>query len=139
MNLAKLIKDRSSGAIQVRVVNNISFEMMYILEKLGLARRPDWLEEIDEQQGIEILETILWKHLGYNDEIMERTTARRHAEEFISSFVEPECRLYSNGKWQNFRKSSVFSFNSMTEAMYNAGVVIIHPQYAAMLWVEDES
>jgi hypothetical protein len=138
MNITKLIKDRDSGSIQVRAIRNYGFELELILAELGLARKPDWLEEIDVQQGTEIIEAILWKELAYNDELMDRTLARSYAEEFMNSFVESDCRLYSNGKWQTYHESNAFSFNPMTEATFNAGVLVIHREYAAMLWVEDE-
>jgi hypothetical protein len=105
---------------------------------VGLAPKPEYLNEIDGNYAEKVIETILWKDLAYGVEIMPKDKAQRYAKEFLKEFYNYECQLYTNGDWKNYHEKSSTVCSPLTSATFDAGVLVVHPKYLVSIWVRDE-
>jgi hypothetical protein len=105
---------------------------------MNLAPDPEGLSEIDDRAAIKIIEAILWKDLAYHAEIMPKEQAGEYARWFIENFSGPESRFFTNGDWNDYHQTVSNSWYAFTDATFDAGVIVVSPQYAICLWVEDE-
>jgi hypothetical protein len=138
MKLKELVTLRRAGILRIQVQRNYDYDLKIILKNLGLVQEPESLLKITSAQAIATVETILWKDLAYNSELMPRATAREHAEYFVNEFTDDNTSTYSNGDWPEYHQRSSSGWNPMTSATFDAGVIVIHKDYVACLWVEDE-
>ena len=138
MNIPELIHHRHAGCLRVVFVSHWSETVDEILPQLGLAAEPTCLRQVERGDAIATIETILWKDLAYSQELMPRATARLYAEDFIREFAEDGCVIYSNADWKGHHESFSSSWDPMTPATFDAGIVIVNFASAVCLWVEDE-
>ncbi|MCB0714165.1 MAG: hypothetical protein KDD67_17710 [Ignavibacteriae bacterium] len=138
MNIQELLKTRNAGFLRLAFIHNYDCSLKSILQRFGLIAEPDRLHVINRAQALTAIESILWKDLAYGYEIMPRETARAYAEAFLTNYGSKEYTFYSNGDWTLDDQSSVRGWNPMTEATFDAGVVVVGSRSAACLWVEDE-
>jgi hypothetical protein len=99
-----------------------------------------WLE-ISSQQAHTIAAAVLHRDLARGDEIMPMRTAQELATEFLDLAPEPHT-YFTNGEWDLLASddtlASEVSFDPLTEAAFNAGVVCVGEAVAAVLWVQDD-
>lgn len=101
------------------------------LEELGRG----WVE-VDERLAREFLTAILHKDLAYKVEVMPEARAHWLSEEFLRSFGEHGSRFATN--IADVPSSSPFAWTPATEFTFDAGVVVLGPAAAGLLWVADE-
>lgn len=80
-----------------------------------------------------ILSRILWKDLAYSIERMSLSTAKRLAAEFLKNFVPPMLYL-TNG--ENLAHN--YTYDPITDATFDGGVIAFDGKKVGMLWVMDE-
>jgi hypothetical protein len=112
--------------------------MQHLLKSMSLAPEPEGLKEIDTSTAEKIIEAILWKDLAYGAEIMPKEQASKYALWFVEQYSSQECKLYTNGDWVNYHQKSSNGWHPLTDATFDGGIIIVHPQYAICIWVQDE-
>jgi hypothetical protein len=80
-----------------------------------------------------ILTRILWKDLAYSRERMSLSTAKRLAADFLANFVPPMLYV-TNGE----NLESNYSYDPITDATFDGGVIVFDGAKVGMLWVMDE-
>jgi hypothetical protein len=112
-----------------------------ILSTFGLAAEPKFLREVPADKAKQVLAAILHQDMAYKSEAMPLARAMQLAQDFLSSH-ESGARFFINADWSEYfapkNGPSSFSWNGLTEATFDAGVVAIDQSIASCVWVEDE-
>lgn len=101
------------------------------------------IKEVDRKNAAEILKSLLYKDMAYDECLMPLHDAHRLTEQFFSLF-SPDCRIYSNSNWNKNEYTNKFfefgfrSFNSLTEATFDSGLIMIQEDKIGIIWFEDE-
>lgn len=86
---------------------------------------------------------VLHRDMAYNAEVMSDARAAELADAFLSHFG-PGTRYFSNGTWHLppvVRPGRVVcgaSWDPVTPATFDTGVLAIGPERFGCLWIEDE-
>ncbi|MEP6763828.1 MAG: hypothetical protein ABJB66_05915 [Gemmatimonadaceae bacterium] len=108
------------------------------LQPLGEA----WLE-ISGYDAHMIAAAVLHRDLAHQSEIMSHAEAVELAEAFFDLAPEPHV-CFTNGAWadlfdeENESVSDSVSFDPISNATFDAGVICVGDGVTAILWVEDE-
>lgn len=94
-----------------------------------------WIE-INREEAQKILLLILTKDLAYNTNLMSLAEAEQLLLRFFSFFTA-DCQFFTNASF-NKGYSRIKSWNSITKATFDTGVVIVNTHRIGILWVEDE-
>lgn len=100
--------------------------------------------QIVKSEALEILTLILHKDLAYDGEIMPEESAAALSTTFLQGFEDGSASFFTNTDYT--RKDGIFgkqsrlgpTWNSVTKATFDAGVIVISKTQCACLWVEDE-
>jgi hypothetical protein len=100
-----------------------------------------WLE-ISAYDARIIAATVLHRDLAHDSEIMSRALATELADAFLDLAPEPHV-YFTNGAWADLfdegnELSDSVSFDPISDATFDAGVVCVGEGVVAILWVEDE-
>jgi hypothetical protein len=96
--------------------------------------------EISSSEAVGILRNILNRDLAYNAEIMPGEVAQELAERFCALFPQT-ARYFTNGGWRTSlggEAQSPVSWQPLTDATFDAGIVAVGNGYLGVAWVEDE-
>ncbi len=93
-------------------------------------------KEINREEAQKILLLILTKDLAYNTNLMSLSDAKQLLLRFLS-FFKADCQFFTNASFNN-KYSRIKSWNSITQATFDTGVVIVNTNRIGILWVEDE-
>lgn len=128
------------GGMQTGIVRGYDqADLSGILQAFGLHDLPQDLKVIDSERARLVLRSLLWKDLAYHAECMAESTAIEFADRIVTEFVTPAGKIFTNSTdWEGYHTASVASFNPMTDATFNGGVIVVEPEYAVCVWVEDE-
>ncbi len=101
---------------------------------------PQW-DEISASDAHAIVATLLHRDLAYGNEIMPFATAADLATQFFDLVPEPHT-YFTNGDWArsaaNSAQAELSSYNPISDATLDSGVVCLGDGRAALFWVEDE-
>jgi hypothetical protein len=106
----------------------------------------NWLE-IDRPEAHWVLTHVLWADLAYSAAIMTRDEAMTLAGRFQWFFMDTiyeGCRYYTNSTWTHRMvplpdpTDCLDGSWPITDASFDAGVIIVSPERIGMLWVKDE-
>jgi len=140
-NIKQFLMDRGcNGPVRLTIVSDGSRDIVGIVNSLFFSvytHTPD-LVILDRSEAVTVLELLIWKELAYDTEMMPRSVARGYAEEYVNTYYEDGCVIYSNARLNRSGEASdlVFYF-SMTSSVFDGGLIIVHKDYAACLWIED--
>ncbi|MEP7096386.1 MAG: hypothetical protein ABI748_01880, partial [Dokdonella sp.] len=101
-----------------------------------------WLE-ISAYDARIVAAAVLQRDLAHDAEIMSRAEATELAEAFLDLAPEPHV-YFTNGSWadlfdeENKSSSDSVSFDPISNATFDAGVICVGDGVTAILWVEDE-
>lgn len=139
MNIRDILKMRNCGFLNIQCVNYYNEGLEQLLPRLGLAAKPEALTEISREIAGKIIRTVLWHDLAYGGELMPEHEAKQFAQQFLDEFTNADSMLYTNSDWSEIDdKPFLNSWSELTEATFDAGVLILNHDYAAVLWVQDE-
>ena len=111
--------------------------------EFGLADQPSFYREIEETAARYLIRTVLHRDMAYNAEVMPAALAVELADRFLAQFG-PGTRYFSNGSWHLppvVRPDGVVcgpSWDPVTPATFDTGVLAIGPERSGCLWIEDE-
>jgi hypothetical protein len=101
----------------------------------------DTLEEIGTREhAVKILTRLIHQGMAYDSEIIPEKEAAQLAEIFISHFGN-EARYYSNSPWKLnvlSQKNELSSWDPLTEATFDSGIIIVGKSSIGIAWFEDE-
>ncbi len=143
MNVAdQIIAARNVGLIHCGLSAHLSASLSQLAAEFGLAPEPANYREIDAASARWLMELILNRDMAYNAEIMPADCAGELADKFLSQFRGQGTRFFTNGGFHETRGSKLTwsdaSWNPVTQATFDTGVLILGPQCSGCLWVEDE-
>lgn len=139
MNIRDILKKRNCGFLNIQCVNYYNEGLRQLLPRLGLAAKPDALTEISREIAEKTIKTVLWHDLAYGGELMPEHEAKQFAQQFIDELANADSIFYTNSLWSEVDgKPFLNSWSELTEATFDAGVLILNHDYAAVLWVQDE-
>jgi hypothetical protein len=122
--------------------------LSYRKDKQGHEQRPisgeevlNVLEKIEDKGKAKIILTILLhKDMAYDSEMMSLEEAEELAERFLSYFSDT-ARYYSNSEWKKKESTGTHHLNSwdpLTDATFDSGLIIIDEKQIGITWFEDE-
>jgi hypothetical protein len=92
--------------------------------------------EIDAPSARRLATWILRYDLAYESEIMTAELAEHLAEAFLDACADEAARYYTNGTFHEALGSA--SWNPVTKATFDTGVLVAGVVRAGCLWIEDE-
>lgn len=133
-------KLRDAGVLRTALVSSYQETLSKTLEKIGLFNDEELLNVIDKELAHDVVARILWKDLAYNVELMPKDKAYEFSDKILTQYYTDECTIFSNSQWEEKDNENVrlIGFNSMTNATFDSGIIIKHPNYCFCIWVEDE-
>lgn len=106
-------------------------------KKFALASDPELYREIDRGAAREILIRVLHRDLAYRSVLMTKRRAEELADRFLDAHGTGPCRMFTNlMSFSEVPRAS--SWNPVTAATFDLGVLILGANGSACLWVEDE-
>ena len=114
-----------------------------LVRQFGLGDDPASYKEIDETAARYLIHLVLHRDMAYNAEVMPLARAVELADQFLAQFG-PDTRNFSNGSWHLppvVRPDAVAcgpSWNPVTTATFDTGVLAIGQARSGCLWIEDE-
>ena len=138
-----IIAARVFGAVRCGLSSLRSPDVSELAREFGLRDDASCYKEIDEAAARHLITSVLQRDLAYNAEVMPESTAAELTDRFMAQFG-PGTRFFSNGNWHLppvVRPDGVVhgaSWDAVTSATFDTGVLAIGPQCSGCLWVEDE-
>jgi hypothetical protein len=114
-----------------------------LAREFGLDDEPSFYKEIDEAAARDLIRSVLHRDMAYNAEVMHEARAAELADQFLAQFG-PGTRYFSNGSWHLPRVVLVNgvvcgpSWDPVTPATFDTGVLAIGQERSGCFWVEDE-
>lgn len=105
--------------------------------EFGLAPDPASYREIEAATARRLIELILHRDLAYHAEIMPAARAAELADRFLASFGTDGVHYFTNGNCAE-QGGRNWSWNPVTAATFDTGVLVVGPRRCGCLWVEDE-
>lgn len=134
----EIFKLRDCGQLRINTVSSWKGETFNdALILLGLLPNESGLREIDFAYAKDVISKILWKDLAYKIELMPLEKAQLFANKIMADYYSDECTLYTNVGTGELHGTSL-SWDPMTKATFDCGVIIKHADYCFCVWVEDE-
>ena len=138
-----IISARAVGAVRCGVSSRHANTVAELAREFGLRDEPRFYKEIDESAARNLIRSVLHRDLAYSAEIMPEARAAELAQRFLAQFG-PGTRYWSNGSWHlapvTLPNGVVHgaSWDAVTAATFDTGVLAIGPGRSGCLWVEDE-
>ncbi|HXG11461.1 MAG TPA: hypothetical protein VNK04_17030 [Gemmataceae bacterium] len=138
-----IIAARIYGTVRCGLSSRASPTIPESAREFGLRDEAGCYKEIDEEAARRLLRLVLHRDMAYNVEIMPEVRAAELADAFLAQFG-PGTRFFSNGTWHLpavVRPDGGVigpSWDPVTSATFDTGVLAIGPEWSGCLWVEDE-
>lgn len=149
------IQDFKSEIVSKRSMGNVLLEIQQISSEINLAQTEELQEildlfvsqmgcvglgdnwkEIPQDAAKKILERVLTKDLAYSSEIMAIEEAESFSDKMFN-FFQNSCKFFTNAVFTD-NYSALSAWDSLTEATFDTGIIIVSPTMIGMLWVKDE-
>ncbi len=101
------------------------------LRKVGCKPIGESWQMIPLREASEVLSTILWRDMAYDNPIMEKAQAEQLTTRFLALFPD-RPRFFTN------RDRRYKSWMPATDATFDMGVIALTTNRVGMLWCEDE-
>ncbi len=144
---AKITERRPSGRVTCELVTQPEWAKARILadravESVGLRPLGEGWHEVSERDAVLIATGVLGRVLGSHAVVIPRAEAEALVDELLTLVPEP-FTCFTNGDWadvfgEEAAQKSGFSFDPLTDAALDAGIVCVGDGVTAVLWVEDE-
>jgi hypothetical protein len=138
-----IIRERACGIVHCALSSRPSQTVPELAREFGLRDDPACYKAIDEHAAHRLVRLILHKDLAYQAEVMPEARAVELANLFLQQFGSG-ARYYTNGTFHEERRQvseavwSGASWDPVTQATFDTGVLVIAPRCSGCLWVEDE-
>ncbi len=114
-----------------------------LAREFGLHGELSCYKEIDETAARHLVWRVLHRDMAYNTEIMPDARAAELTDRFLAQFG-PGTRYFTNGTWHLLPVAEAgtviagASWDPVTDATFDTGVLAISPECSGCLWVMDE-
>lgn len=132
----KIIAARA-GDLIVGIRSRSQYSITDAATEFGLFPEAKNYREVDGQDAEAILTTVLAEDLAYNCERVPRAEAEQLAADFIHQFDNEPARFYTNIEFGE-SKNALGGWTPVTDATFDAGVLIVSPTRIACAWFMDE-
>lgn len=139
----EIIAARIYGFVRCGVSSQPSPTVQELAREFGLRDDPSCYKEIGVSSARRLVRLVLHRDLAYNVEIMSESRAAELTDKFFAQF-DPGARYFTNGTFHerprriNESVTAGASWDAVTEATFDTGVLTIAPKCSGCLWVEDE-
>jgi hypothetical protein len=107
----------------------------HYVTSLGFLPIGEKWRRIERQEALHILESILSLDLAYLSPVMPRERAHQVAGSFLAHFTSGIAHFRTNG---SFDDKHAGSWESISDATFDHGVVAFDDEHIGILWAEDE-
>jgi hypothetical protein len=135
MGVCDEIIEERDGVVHCYVSSQLIRDVAELARRLGLRDDLECYREIGESLARGHLRLILHQDLAYHSEIMSAKRAAELADRFLEQFGSP-AKYFTNGIFHEEKWGA--SWNSVTNATFDTGVLVLGQQASGGLWVEDE-
>jgi hypothetical protein len=138
-----IIAARACGSVRCGLSSQASSTVQELAREFGLLDEPSCYKEIDKSAALHLIRMVLHSDMAYNTEVMAEARAAELADRFLAQF-DQGTRYFSNGTWHLpsvVRPDGVVSgatWDPVTPATLDTGVLAVGPERSGCLWVEDE-
>ncbi|HZZ81118.1 MAG TPA: hypothetical protein VFE62_21630 [Gemmataceae bacterium] len=133
----EILARRNCGSVHCGISSKAHPALADLAREFGLADDPALYRQIDSAAARRLLERILHQDLAYDSEVMPIDEASDLAGRFMAYFETVDTLYYTNGTFHELQRNGT-SWNPVTEATFDTGVLAISAERAGCLWVEDE-
>jgi hypothetical protein len=139
----EIITARKCGSVRCGLSSQPSPTVQELAHEFGLRDEATCYKEIEDTSARRLVQLVLHSDLAYHSEIMSESRAAELTDRFFAQFG-PGARYFSNGtfheepQWISESVKAGASWESVTEATFDTGVLILAPGCSGCLWVEDE-
>lgn len=134
--------ERDCGVVHCGVSATPTPALTDLAFEFGLAVNLAYYKQIDAAAARRLAILILNQDMAYNAEIMPMARATELADWFLAQFGNDNVRCYTNGTFHEDHGSKLtwsgVSWDDVTAATFDTGVLVIGPRLSGCLWVEDE-
>jgi hypothetical protein len=139
---AEIAAARDCGVVRCGVSEHASPTVAELATEFRLAPALASYKEIEAAAALRLAALILHQDMAYNAVIMPAARAAELAGRFLAQFGTEGVRFYTNGTFHAGRGErltwSGVSWDPVTAATFDTGVLILGPHCSGCLWVEDE-
>jgi hypothetical protein len=138
-----VIAARIYGVVRCGLSSLVSPSVPEVAREFGLFDEVVLYKEIDKPAARRVLQRVLHRDMAYNGEVMAEARAVELAEQFLAQFRQ-DTRYYTNGSWHmpsvelSDRVVHGASWDPVTTATFDTGILAIGPERSGCLWIEDE-
>lgn len=129
-----IAKSRQYGLTRCCCVSSARLSLHEALSVFGLRQDEESLTQVSAEEGARLLERLLATSLVDNLDAMPRDVARRASADFIETFRAQACSFYTNGNWAS---SDAPSWNPLTSAVFDGGLIALGPTISGCVWVDE--
>lgn len=139
----EILAARTWGVVRCGLSSQPAPTVSELAREFGLRDAQECYKEICEPDALRLVRRVLHRDLAYDAEIMPEARAAELGERFLAQFGAG-ARFFTNGTFYEERRRlsrSVWSgpsWEPVTEATFDTGVLVIGPKGAGCVWVEDE-
>jgi hypothetical protein len=130
-----ILAERDCGVVHCGVSRFAHQDILELAREFGLHDDPSAFVPITGSDAVALVASILHKDMAYSHPMMSEERAKELARQFLEQFGA-EAKFYSNG-WTGWETGST-SWNPVTDATFDTGVLIIGNDRSGCIWVEDE-
>jgi hypothetical protein len=138
-----IVAARNCGVVRCGLSSQPGPTVSELAREFGLRDDAACYRQTDEPTARRVVHGILHKDMAYNSEIMSEARASELTALFFEQFGDG-AKLFTNGTFHEERRQlsptvwSGPSWDPVTEATFDTGVLIIGPRISGCLWIEDE-
>lgn len=136
----EIIASRNCGVVHCGL--SLLKDLGGLASEFGLASDTEKLREIDLVAAQRLLERILHQDMAHESDIMPSERAASLASAFLAEF-DDEAQFFTNGTFHEPLGDSKASWacgswDPLTSATFDTGLLVISSRCSGCLWVEDE-
>lgn len=139
---AEIHAARDCGVVHCGVSARPSPTLPELAAEFELAPDAANYREVDAASARRLIELILNQDMAYNSQIIPPGRAAELTDRFLAQFGTEGVRFYTNGTFHEGQGSKLgspsASWNPVTAATFDTGILVIGTRCSGCLWVEDE-
>jgi hypothetical protein len=137
--LAEIVAARRSGRVHAALRLRNGREVGELLAAFGLSPKVSALNPVDLELAQRIAVLVLSQDLAYGTQLIPPAEAARLAAAFMALFAGTKVDCFTNASLsEDDGRLTVKAWTPLTDATFDAGIIVLSTERAGCLWVEDE-
>lgn len=128
-------EQRTCGVTRCCCLSATGLGLHRALAVFGLKQREESLIEVTAEHAQAILARLLAVSFVGHHEAMPNERALSLADEFVDAFKGGERKFYTNADWSD---PATYAWPSLTDSLFDGGVIAYGPGVSACIWVEED-